>query len=78
MYMVVHSNVSFSVSMQGIKIKTSHPLFLLVGEAGDLDQEFPACLEVQREPPGLSGIQDAVNIEHECSTSGFVFSFPEV
>lgn len=64
--------------MQAIKMKTSQPLFLLVGEAGDLDQEFPSCLEVQREPPGFSGVQDAVDIEQECSTSGFIFSFPEV
>ncbi|CAM6094407.1 unnamed protein product [Calypogeia fissa] len=66
-----------TATVKAIKIKTSHPLFLLVGEAGDLDQEFPGCLEVQRESSGLSGIQDAVNMEQECSTSGFTFSFPE-
>ncbi|KAG6543031.1 hypothetical protein Mapa_015527 [Marchantia paleacea] len=63
-----------TATLKTIKFKTNHPLFLLVGDSGDLDQEFPGCLEVRRD---TSRIEDAASIEEECSTSGFIFSFPE-
>ncbi|KAL3692120.1 hypothetical protein R1sor_005771 [Riccia sorocarpa] len=61
-------------ALKSIKFKTDHPLFLLVGDSGDLDQEFPACLEVRTES---SRTEDVAVVEEECAPSDSLFSFPE-
>lgn len=58
---------------QNLKMKISHPRFLIPGRLKDMDVEFPACLQKQ--------------ISRECSDAqtnivekpnGLLFSFPEV
>ena len=64
------------LNVQRIKLKTSHPNFLLVGKAGDLDMEFPSCLEVQE---GQEGQHELKKVEiAELKNRSSVFSFPEV
>ncbi|KAL2621911.1 hypothetical protein R1flu_002116 [Riccia fluitans] len=72
--LVLELSNSSAAALKSIKFKTDHPLFLLVGDSGDLDQEFPVCLEV-----GTDAVRtkDAAAAEEEYSTSGFIFSFPE-
>lgn len=62
--------------MQKVKMKTSHPNFLLVGEAGDLDMEFPSCLEVQAGLEGPHELQQSDIPKHDGNSH--IFSFPEV
>lgn len=58
---------------QNLKMKISHPRYLIPGRMEDMDVEFPACLQKQT--------------SHECNDaqtnivekpSGLLFSFPEV
>lgn len=64
------------LNVQKIKFKTSHPDILLVGKAGDLDLEFPGCLEVQAGEGGHHELklEDIARLKNRPS----VFSFPEV
>jgi hypothetical protein len=64
------------LNVQRIKFKTSHPNVLLVGKAGDLDMEFPSCLEVQA---GQEGQHELKQVEiAKLKNRPSVFSFPEV
>ncbi|XP_024543290.1 trafficking protein particle complex subunit 8 isoform X1 [Selaginella moellendorffii] len=55
-------------SIKNIKLKTSHPAFLMFGEQGDLDLEFPNCLEMRND-----GQPKDIQCEHGSS----IFHFPE-
>jgi hypothetical protein len=49
---------------------------LLVGEAGDLDMEFPSCLEVKGRQEGEHELMHVDNGSRENNHG--IFSFPEV
>lgn len=49
---------------------------LLVGEAGDLDMEFPGCLEVKGRQEGEHELMHVDNGSRENNHG--IFSFPEV
>ncbi|KAG0593829.1 hypothetical protein M758_UG023200 [Ceratodon purpureus] len=63
------------ISVKRIKFKTSHPNVLLVGKAGDLDMEFPSCLQVQAVQEDQLELKQ-VDIAKSKSRPS-VFSFPE-
>lgn len=63
------SNVS-TVPLQSLKLKTSHPAMLLVGEPQDIDMELPGCLE-------LGATADGGQERGEGSSAdGYTYSFP--
>lgn len=61
---------------QRIKFKTMQSNVLLVGEAGDLDMEFPSCLEVKGRQEGEHELME-VDSGSRDNNHG-IFSFPEV
>lgn len=58
---------------QNLKMKISHPRFLLPGRMKDMDMEFPACLQKQISPE-CGDVQSSI-VE---KANSLLFSFPEV
>lgn len=58
---------------QNLKMKISHPRFLLPGRMKDMDMEFPACLQKQISPE-CGDVQSSI-VE---KSNSLLFSFPEV
>ncbi|KAJ7523216.1 hypothetical protein O6H91_18G041600 [Diphasiastrum complanatum] len=63
-------------TVKNIRLRASSPAYLLVGEPGDLDSEFPHCLEDPRSVVTFME-QQCGKMNDALSSHGSIFSFPK-
>lgn len=64
-------------TIKNMKLKISHPRFLMVGELEDLDAEFPACLETKRNKRDYAGCVIEDDSDVKTKSSNAIFTFPK-